>query len=154
MAIFGTREYSREEWGTLCLGGTFFFTHFLDGPTSAAPQLLQSEVVGTSPTSPRRHGTEVALSECREVNGRSGCRRGKREAASSRGKEKQMVDKTKKALQVENLENRVAPILVVAPAPEPAPEPAPGGGSGTITSTPVFQKHDNPGWNRKMQELI
>jgi len=31
----------------------------------------------------------------------------------------------KKSLMVEELENRVAPILVVAPIPEPAPSPDP-----------------------------
>ena len=38
-----------------------------------------------------------------------------------------MVDKTKKELKFEPLENRVAPILVMAPAPEPVPTPTGGG---------------------------
>ena len=64
-----------------------------------------------------------------------------------------MVDNTKKELEFEPLEDRVAPILVVAPAPEPAP--APGGGGGAYDPGPIVgipenpPKHWNPGWIRK-----
>lgn len=37
-----------------------------------------------------------------------------------------MMNPTKKSLDVEDLENRVAPILVMAPTPEPVPT-TPGG---------------------------
>jgi len=62
-----------------------------------------------------------------------------------------MVDKSKKSLEVEELEKRVAPILVHVTAPEPAPEPSGGGG---VVSTPdpgqELPKHDNPGQIRKV----
>ena len=60
-----------------------------------------------------------------------------------------MVDKSKKSLEVEELENRVAPIIVVATAPEPAPEPS-GGGGGVTSDIPPLPKHDNPGQVRKV----
>jgi len=56
----------------------------------------------------------------------------------------------KQSLEFEPLENRVAPILVSAPAPEQEPEP--GGGGGTTSDYPVQTpqpKHWNPGWMRK-----
>ena len=56
----------------------------------------------------------------------------------------------KKSLEAEELENRVAPILVYAPIPEPTQEP----GGGGVVSTPdpgqELPKHDNPGQIRKV----
>ena len=65
-----------------------------------------------------------------------------------------MVDK-KKSLRFEALENRVAPLVVVGPILDHEPAPI-GGGGGSTASDPVYTepalaKHDNPGWNRKVQ---
>ena len=62
-----------------------------------------------------------------------------------------MADKTKKELEWESLENRLAPVLVAAPAPsDPLP---PSGGGGGIAPDPIVRipqpKHPNPGWYRK-----
>jgi len=65
-----------------------------------------------------------------------------------------MLDKNKKSLEVEALENRVAPMLVSAPAPEPAPEPGGGGSFPEPIGTPQLPKHDNPGWIRKVQDPV
>jgi len=68
-----------------------------------------------------------------------------------------MRDKNLKSLEVEALENRVAPILVVVPS-LPEPEPGPGGAGptndpiGSIPENP-YPKHRNPGWLRKTQQL-
>jgi len=61
------------------------------------------------------------------------------------------MDKVKKALKVEELEKRVAPILVSAPAPEPTPDPGGGGGPSDPIITPdPGPKHSNPGQLRKV----
>jgi len=65
-------------------------------------------------------------------------------------KEKHMVDKTKKELEFESLENRVAPILVAAPAPSDPSDPSGGGTSAPEPSTLPDPKHDNWGQIKKV----
>ena len=68
-----------------------------------------------------------------------------------------MIDRTKKPLDVEDLENRVAPMLVMAPAPDPVPAPAPeqppvGTGATPVRAVPghPFPPKHHTGGVRKM----
>ena len=61
----------------------------------------------------------------------------------------------KKSLMVEELENRVAPILVVVPAPEPGPSSDPQQQPGsTDGGDPLIKKHYKPGWLRKYSSSL
>jgi len=61
-----------------------------------------------------------------------------------------MVDKSKKSLEAEELENRVAPILVYAPIPEPTQEPGGGGVVSTLDPDTQLPKHENYGQTKKV----
>ena len=66
-------------------------------------------------------------------------------------KEKKMVDKAKKELEFESLENRVAPILVYAPAPgDPSSDPSGGGSPAPAPTGTPDPKHDNWGQQKKV----
>lgn len=62
-----------------------------------------------------------------------------------------MMDRSKQSLDVEDLENRVAPTLVMAPAPVPSPVPSGGGGTGSDPEVypPAPQGHHGHGWLKK-----